>query len=194
MFYTGKADGRLIKKVVQVRWNRPSSRWCELHSDGSSLGNLGRASGGGLIRDSNGVWIKRFTCNIGTFLSVEAELWALKDGLSLCISLNIMALEIEVDVAVILDLMLNGHSCNLNHFALIMDCRALINLVQQVRIMRCFREANKCAVALAQRGPITQQDFVIYDNPPTNIVMLLFYDNIGMYYERTCPQIVVSFK
>ena len=60
--------------------------------------------------------------------------------------------------------------------------------------MRCFREANKCADALAQRRPITQQDFVIYDSPPTNIVMLLFYDNIGMYYERTCPQIVVSFK
>ena len=103
MFYTGKADGRLIKKVVQVRWNRPSSRWCELHSDGSSLGNLGRASGGGLIRDSNGVWIKRFTCNIGTFLSVEAELWALKDGLSLCISLNLMVLEIEVDAKVVLE-------------------------------------------------------------------------------------------
>ena len=155
MFYTGKVGRRLIKEVVLVRWNSPSIWWYKLNLDGSSLGNPGRASGGGLIRDSNGVWIKGFTCNIRTSSSVEVELWALRDSLSLCISLNIVALEIEVDAKVILDWVLNEHNCNLNHTTLIMDCRAFINQVLQVKMMYCFRRTNKCADALAQRGPIT---------------------------------------
>ena len=155
MFYTGKVGRRLIKEVVLVRWNSLSIGWYKLNLDGSSLGNPGRASGGGLIRDSNGVWIKGFTCNIRTSSSVEVELWAFRDGLSLCFSLNIVALEIEVDAKVILDWVLIEHNCNLNHTTLIMDCRALINQVLQVKMMYCFCRTNKCADALAQRGPIT---------------------------------------
>lgn len=103
MFYTSKADRRLINKVVQVRWNRPNAGWYKFNSDGSSLGNPGRAGGGGLICDSNGVWIKGFTRNIGISSSVEVELWALRDGLSLCISLNIKDLEIDINAKVTLD-------------------------------------------------------------------------------------------
>ena len=46
-------------------------------------------------------------------------------------------------------------------------------------MMHCFREANRCADALAQKCPIIQQDFVVYDSPPVDIVMLLYYDQIG---------------
>nr|POE52729.1 putative ribonuclease h protein [Quercus suber] len=74
MFCASKADRRLINKVVQVRQNRPSAGWYKLNSNGLSLGNRVRASGGGLICDSNGVWIKGFTHNIGISSSVEAEL------------------------------------------------------------------------------------------------------------------------
>lgn len=35
--------------------------------------------------------------------SVDAELWALKDGLKLCVILNILAMEIEIDVKVVFD-------------------------------------------------------------------------------------------
>ena len=49
MFYAGKVGRRLIKEVVLVRWNSPSIGWYKLNLDGSSLGNPGRASGGGLI-------------------------------------------------------------------------------------------------------------------------------------------------
>ena len=101
-----------------------------------------------------------------------------------------MALEIEVDAKVVLEWMTNEYSYNLNHSPLIMDCRTLINQVPQVRIMHCFREANGCADALAWKGPIIQQDFVVYDSPPMDIAMLLYYDQIGMYYERIHPQTV----
>jgi len=56
-----------------------------------------------LIRDAHGGWVKGFTCNIGVATSVESELWALRDGLALCLSLNIPAVEIEIDAKVVVD-------------------------------------------------------------------------------------------
>ena len=96
----------------------------------------------------------------GLLVTLEPlRVWKWNYGLlgmvSLCFSLNIVALEIEVDAKVILDWVLNEHNCNLNHTTLIMDCRAFINQVLQVKMMYCFRRTNKCADALALRGPIT---------------------------------------
>ena len=71
-----------------------------------------------------------------------------------------------------------------------MDCKAFINQVPQVRMMHCFREANKCEDALACKGPSLQQDFVVFESLPVDISMLLYYDQIGMYYERIRPQTV----
>ena len=132
-------------------------------------------------------WIREFTCNIGVASNVEAELWALRDGLSLCISLHIVALEIEVDAKVILEWMISEHSNNLSHSPLIMNCRALINQVPQVRMMHCFCEGNKCAEALARKSSVLQQDFVVYESLPMDISILLYYDQIGMYYEEIRP-------
>ena len=109
MFCAGKQGRAVTKEVKRVCWSRPSSRWAKLNTDGSSLGNPGRAGGGGLIKDAHGGWVKGFTRNIGVATSVEAELWALRDGLDLCLSLNILAVEIEIDAKVVVDWINNGN-------------------------------------------------------------------------------------
>ena len=47
-------------------------------------------------------------------------------------------------------------------------------------------EANKCANALARRGPLIHQDSLIFGSPLVDISMLLFYDSscMYMYYDR----------
>lgn len=87
-FYAAKNSMIKSSKLSMVRWNRPSNGWVKLNTDGLALGNPGRASGGGLIHDSDGQWVKGFTRNIDYATSVEAELWALKDGLTLCLTLK----------------------------------------------------------------------------------------------------------
>ena len=43
---------------------------------------------------------------------------------------------------------------------------------------------------LTSKGPSLQQDFVVFESPPVDISMFLYYDQIGMYYERIRPQTV----
>ena len=80
--------------------------------------------------------------DIGFSSSVEAELWALRDGLSLCLSLNILAMEVEIDVKVVSDWIINSNSSNLNISSLIVDCKTLFSRISQVKINHCFHEAN----------------------------------------------------
>ena len=48
---------------IQVCWLPPPENWFKLNSDESSLGNLGKASGGGIIRNSIGNWVRAWLCS-----------------------------------------------------------------------------------------------------------------------------------
>ena len=109
-FYcVGKIKMQRSKVVVNVRWNKPPIGWFKLNTDGASMGNPGKAGGGGLIRDSVGFWVKGFSRSLGTGTSMLAECWALRDGLFLAIQLGIQNLEVELDAKVVVDL-INSNS------------------------------------------------------------------------------------
>lgn len=65
------------------------------------MGNSGKAGGGGIIWDQNGKWVTGFLRSIGITTNVEVALWALRDGLKLCIVKNIQAIEVELDAKVV---------------------------------------------------------------------------------------------
>ena len=77
------------KHSINVRWSKSDLGWYKLNTNGSSLGNSGMAGGGEVIQDGNENWVKGFTCSIGVTTSVKTELWALRDGLMLCVNLNL---------------------------------------------------------------------------------------------------------
>ena len=78
--------------VLYVGWNPPPFGFFKLNTDGSARGNPGLASAGSLIKDHNGMWIGSFCRNIGFTYSMAAELWGLRNGLSLAKNLNIKKL------------------------------------------------------------------------------------------------------
>ena len=53
-----------------------------------------------------------------------------------------------------------------------------------VRVQHCFREANKCANALARRGALLRQDFVIFLEPLADVALLLDLDSAGVQFDR----------
>ena len=59
--------------------------------------------------------MKGYAQAIGVTTSVAAELWALRDGIRLCIALNLPAVEIELDAKVVVDLVTSNSSSLYRH-------------------------------------------------------------------------------
>ncbi|XP_075669726.1 uncharacterized protein LOC142639425 [Castanea sativa] len=148
------------------------------------LGVNGRAGGGGLIRDSNGTWVSRYARAIGHTTSVAAELWEIRDGINLCIDLNLTNVVVELDAKIVVDLLLKEEGNVNGNDVLITDCKEGLQRIPRVQVQHCFREVNKCADALARRGAVSPQDFVIYQSSPINVAMLASLDAVGTLYER----------
>ncbi|KAL0008067.1 hypothetical protein SO802_009569 [Lithocarpus litseifolius] len=145
-FYcVGEASKDKHYTVAQVRWKKPREGWAKLNTDGASLGNPGRAGGGGVIRDHRGMWMKGFARKIGHATSLLAKFLALRDGLQMALQLGINCLEVELDAKTVVQILLS----NSNHIAayspLLNDCRYLLSKFQQVTINHAFREVNRCA-------------------------------------------------
>ena len=56
-----------------------------------------------------------------------------------------------------------------------------------VQVQHCYREANICADALARRGALLPQDFVVFLDPPMEVSLLLSLDSAGVAYDRCIP-------
>ena len=188
------AQGNSLYKPMalkMIRWERPYRGWYKLNTDGSALGNPGTAGGGGVLRDDAGLWISGFARQIGHTTSFLAELWALRDGLSMCVDLNINALEIDLDAKVVADLMNNSGSSNAFNSSIVADCRLLISRIPQVKVRHCYRESNSCADALARFGAKMCPDVMYFSSPPPWLFSTYVSDLYGLYHSRLCPCPVV---
>ena len=179
--------------VIPIKWSKPLPGWCKLNTDGASLGNLGKAGGGGLIRDSEGRWINGYSRSIGHTISVVAELWAVRDGLNLAIQLGISCLEVELDAKIIVELLENTNSINIKISPLLHDCRFLLTRFTQVRVAHVYREVNRCVDLLAKQGCCMREDFVIfYTSLSVELDRLMLSDVNGLYYYRQIASTMAS--
>ena len=76
-YLVSNGNQNTIRNKIQVRWLNPPSNWFKLNSDGSSRGNPGLASDGGLIHNEKGEWVNGYARAISITTSVVAELWTL---------------------------------------------------------------------------------------------------------------------
>lgn len=178
--------------TIQVRWERPDQGWMKINTDGSSLGNPGRAGGGGVIRDWTGRWIVGFSRRIGITTSLLAELWAIRDGLMLCIERNFSKVEVELDAKAVVDMLTNPQYDNMAIHAILEDCKFLVAKIPQTRIKHCYREANRCADMLARKGTELNGSLAIFANPPLDILNVVEADLRGISLDRRCPVSFVS--
>ena len=173
------------RTIVQVKWFKPPAGWFKLNSDGASYGNPGKAGGGGIIRDCNGLWIKGFARSIGYATSITAEFWALRDGLKLALNEGIQRLIVELDAKVVVDLINSNVATNKPYAPLLYDCRYLLTRFIQVQVVHVYREGNRCADALAKWGSNMTEAFAVFDRPPSSDVLYLVnMDNVGMFVNR----------
>ena len=126
--------------------------------------------------------MKGFLRRIGKVSSLEAELWAIRDGLTLCTQLQTQELDAKAVISLV--------TCNKESFAqyalLIDDCRNMLQQHPLWKIQHCYREANTCADALAKKAVFSQLDFCILDTPPVELSQLLIQDHSGLFCNRIC--------
>ena len=108
------------------------------------MGCPGLAGGGGVIRDDHCRWVKGFLRKIGKVSSLEAELWAIRDGLILYNQILIQELLIELDAKAVISLL----TCNTESFAqyapFIDDYWNLLHRHPLWKIQHCYKESNAC--------------------------------------------------
>ena len=126
--------------------------YIKLNTDGSAIGNLGLASVAGILRDSSGWWLLRFSLNLGIVTNNMAELAAVRHGLLLEWDLDFKFIQIEIDSITVLSWITNRNATYPPPMmSLIYDCRSLIEQEWEVQARHIYREANRCADALAKQ-------------------------------------------
>ena len=160
--------------------SKPSVGWFKLNTDASVLPSSGRAGGGGLLRDSNGAWVQGFSRLIGSSNVLLAELWALRDGLTMASNLNIEKLIIHMDASEVINLLSKPFSTNQLTQPIVTDCRSILQVFQEYRVQHCYRETNRAADLLANMGRCQDVQFISFVNPPFAVLEALEYDSIDV--------------
>ena len=133
----------------------------------------------------NGGWVAGFARRIGNTNSYMAELWALRDGLQLCLQMNAHYVIIELDAKVVVDAL---NSPNSFSSSILEECRHVANQLPQKIFRHVYREANKCVDLLARIGLLLDNDFIVFSSPPVDLASVLKADANGVYVNRLCSE------
>ncbi|XP_071920627.1 uncharacterized protein [Coffea arabica] len=165
--FTGDADCDLFRSVQApprrrtpraIAWVKPLPGVLKLNSDASV--NQGRASGGGLLRDSQGKLIFAFYKEFGEQDVLSAESLALLFGLNLCLQRGLRPSVVEVDSKALVQLVVSGAIAKWPLCNILRKIRSLLEGFSAT-VSHIFREANSSADRLAAVGA---SGICIYDH------------------------------
>jgi ribonuclease HI len=171
--------------VVHVGWLPPSGNFVKLNTDGARKDH-GSAGCGGIIRGSHGEWLGGFAKGVGTCSAFVAELWGVFEGLKFAKRLGFMAIELNIDSSVVVQVIKTGRLNSSVGMTLVRNIQRLVNMEWEVRIVHAYRESNQCADALANVGCTLDREIIFYDDCPPHIRNLLRYDVMGI----TTPRLI----
>ncbi|GLT41963.1 hypothetical protein SLA2020_159880 [Shorea laevis] len=162
----------------------PAEGMLKLNTDGSRLSSSGIASAGGLVCDLAGGWMHGFVSNIGKATNFIAELWGLKEGLLLCLSLDIRRLKVELDSMIALQAVQAECLPDGLATALILDIKALVASFELCLLSHTLREGNSTADFLASMGHSSPYGMTFLSSLPLGMASLLLGDAMGILFPR----------
>ncbi|GLT79398.1 hypothetical protein SLA2020_508890 [Shorea laevis] len=90
---------------------------------------------------------------------------------------------VETDCYVAYQLISTADNRHHPHSTLIMDCKALMNMIPQVRLRHVLRQSNMAADMMAKKGAHAP-DFVVLYDCPVDVDLLCLADVVGVGYPR----------
>ena len=164
-------QSRVAPKSSQpVAWKPPVHGYLKLNTDGSWKAN-DKASGGGVIRRTDGSWFMGFSIRFSAINPAAAELMTIREGLSIAKDHNISRLEVETD-AQALKIMMDRAEHHPHHQlnAIICDIVKLLKTNWVVIFLHAKRDANMVAHGLARFGMSMDADKITHTSPPSCIM------------------------
>jgi ribonuclease HI len=156
------------KMVSLIGWKPPRESFIKLNTDGAYKVNQ-IAGCGGVIRGSQGEWLGGFAKGIGLCSAFIAELWGVFEGLKLAYMLGFKNVELEVDSDAVVGVIKRGCTMSYAGSTLLKRICQLLEKDWSVEISHIYREANKCADALANIGCSHDFNFEFYACCPSSI-------------------------
>lgn len=114
----------LGKKGTWLRWNKPEHQQFKLNTDGSCKGGV--SAGGGIVRNRQGDFVCGFNVPYEFDDVISAELHALYDNILLCVSQGITGATIEVDAAMVVNMVKDSTKVLWRYVYLLRKVKALI--------------------------------------------------------------------
>jgi ribonuclease HI len=171
-------------KVVRlIRWKQPKSSFVSLNTDGASKEHQ-LAGCGGIVRGSQGEWLGGFSKSIGRCSAFIAELWGVLEGLHYVKRLGFTKIELNIDSEAVVRVVRTGRSQSAAGSVLVEQISKMMALDWEVEVRHTYREANKCADALANYGCMSRDDSQLFTCCPDFIKNLFDADNLGISTPR----------
>ncbi|CAL1400097.1 unnamed protein product [Linum trigynum] len=172
------------KTSTEVAWIPPNPEWVVVNSDGSVKHPDLLAAAGGLVRDSSGRCLGAFASNLGACTITRAELMGAIQGLRLAWNLGYRKVDLRVDSMVTLGIMNSPGPYEGRYHNLWRQFQSLLHQDWEIRITHIFREGNKAAVFLANKGHSLGLGFHVVDPSDSGLNFWLLYDSMGIAQSR----------
>ncbi|KAK4263275.1 hypothetical protein QN277_028711 [Acacia crassicarpa] len=157
-----------------------------LNCDGSRKLNSLSAGAGSVLRDHEGRWLGGCCRKIGRCTSLQAELWALLDGLDLAWNLGFRDVFVQVDCLTALSLVRSVDEHPNANASLLRSIQRLMQQDWRIRIAHVYREGNRCADFLANYALTLAVGNHTLEEPPDAMKNLLRDDAEGVGTVRLC--------
>ncbi|KAF2283866.1 hypothetical protein GH714_016657 [Hevea brasiliensis] len=165
-----------MKTITTVRWTCPPDNVFKLNTDGSLPNSGGIACGGGLIRDSNGRWIKGFKAVFGKTSILVAELWYILEGMKLAKSLRLKDIIVESGNLIAVQILKGVLQPAGAVLSVVSAIQFILTPDWKVTFSHVLHDVNYVADWLA--GHLHTHDFgvEVLDTPPADLVPWLMHD------------------
>ncbi|CAJ2679356.1 unnamed protein product [Trifolium pratense] len=110
-----------------------------------------------------------FAKGVGLCSAFVAELWGVLEGLRYVHRMGLVKVELNIDSEAVVQVVKNRYMSSSLGVALVKQIWRLLDMNWEVEVSHTYREANKCADALANLGCSLANEIVFYDRCPSHI-------------------------
>ncbi|CAN1126038.1 Putative ribonuclease H protein At1g65750 [Linum perenne] len=138
--------------MADIHWDPGPEGWVVLNSDGSAYRLTGRATAGGLVRDSEGRGMLAYSMNLGRCSITRAEMRGAIEGLRRAWDAGHRNVILRVDSRAAISLLTSESETPHQHTMESMEFQDLQRRDWRLVVEHTFREGNRAADFLASLG------------------------------------------